>query len=80
MSSKVLVIGGAGALGRGIVHRFARVSWGVTSVGFDANEEAEHNVLLPKSNVLKEAKQTLQEISSRYCIVLHCIVLCHCIV
>uniref|UniRef100_A0AAV1VMA4 Dihydropteridine reductase n=1 Tax=Peronospora matthiolae TaxID=2874970 RepID=A0AAV1VMA4_9STRA len=66
MSSKVLVIGGAGALGRGVVHRFACASWGVTSVGFAANEEAEHSELLPKQNVLKEAKQTLQEISSRY--------------
>ena len=63
---KVLVVGGTGALGRGVVHRFARASWGITSVGFAANEEAEHNVLLPKDNVLQQAKQTLHEISSRY--------------
>ncbi|EGZ28221.1 hypothetical protein PHYSODRAFT_248383 [Phytophthora sojae] len=65
MSKKLLVVGGAGALGRGVVKHFARASWGVTSVGFSANEDAENNVLLPVSNSLKQAEQTLQEISSR---------------
>ncbi|KAL3673539.1 hypothetical protein V7S43_001246 [Phytophthora oleae] len=66
MSKKLLVVGGAGALGRGVVSHFARASWGVTSVGFSANEDAHDNVLLPKSNSLKQAEQTLKEISSRH--------------
>ncbi|POM67362.1 Short-chain dehydrogenase/reductase domain containing hypothetical protein [Phytophthora palmivora] len=66
MSKKLLVVGGAGALGRGVVSHFTRASWGVTSVGFSANEDAANNVVLPKSNSLKQAEQTLQEISSRY--------------
>ncbi|KAL4095964.1 hypothetical protein PRIC1_009331 [Phytophthora ramorum] len=65
MPKKLLVIGGTGALGRGVVSLFARASWGITSVGFTANEDAHNNVILPKSNSLKEALQTLQEISSR---------------
>ncbi|KAG6973694.1 hypothetical protein JG687_00000759 [Phytophthora cactorum] len=66
MSKKLLVVGGAGALGRGVVSNFARASWGVTSVDFSASEDAHNNVLLPKSNSLKQAEQTLKEISSRY--------------
>ncbi|KAG1703027.1 hypothetical protein DVH05_007940 [Phytophthora capsici] len=66
MSKKLLVVGGAGALGRGVVSHFARASWGVTSVGFSANEDAHDNVLLPKSNSLKQAEQTLKEISDRH--------------
>jgi NAD(P)-dependent dehydrogenase (short-subunit alcohol dehydrogenase family) len=65
MSKKLLVVGGAGALGRGVVSRFALASWGITSVGFSANEDADNNVLLPDGNSLKQAEQTLQELSSR---------------
>ncbi|OWZ24689.1 Dihydropteridine reductase [Phytophthora megakarya] len=64
--SKLLVVGGAGSLGRCVVKHFVRASWGVTSVGFSANEDAANNVLLPQTNSLKQAEQTLQEISSRY--------------
>ncbi|GMG16876.1 unnamed protein product [Phytophthora fragariaefolia] len=64
MAKKLLVVGGAGALGRGVVSRFSRASWGVTSVGFSANEDADNNVLLPAGN--SQAQQTLQEISDRY--------------
>lgn len=34
MAKKLLVVGGAGALGRGVVSRFARESWATLSVGF----------------------------------------------
>ncbi|KAF4047319.1 short chain dehydrogenase [Phytophthora infestans] len=64
MSKKLLVIGGAGALGRGVVSHFTRASWRVTSVDFSVSEDASNNVLLPKSNSLKQAEQTLKEISS----------------
>ncbi|EEY65851.1 uncharacterized protein PITG_03380 [Phytophthora infestans T30-4] len=37
MSKKLLVIGGAGALGRGVVSHFTRASWRVTSVDFSVN-------------------------------------------
>ncbi|ETL33977.1 hypothetical protein F441_16197 [Phytophthora nicotianae CJ01A1] len=66
MSKKLLVVGGAGALGRGVVSHFGRASWGVTSVDFSANDDAHNNVLLPNSNSLQQAEQTLKEISSRY--------------
>lgn len=34
MSKSLLVVGGAGALGRGVVSRFARASWAALSVDF----------------------------------------------
>ncbi|RQM18263.1 hypothetical protein DD237_000030 [Peronospora effusa] len=65
MSKKLLVVGGAGALGRGVVNHFTQASWNVISVGFAKNENVENNVLLPESNVLKQADQTLQNILTR---------------
>lgn len=65
MSKKLLVVGGAGALGRGVVSHFARASWSVTSLDFFENADAHHNVLLAESHPLKQAGQTLDEISSR---------------
>ncbi|KAG7400257.1 hypothetical protein PHYBOEH_006394 [Phytophthora boehmeriae] len=66
MANRLLVVGGAGALGRGVVSRFARASWGVTSIGFTANEDADDNVLLTERNSLKQADQVLNDISTRY--------------
>lgn len=34
MAKKLLLVGGAGALGRGVASRFARASWATLSVGF----------------------------------------------
>ncbi|CAI5733522.1 unnamed protein product [Peronospora destructor] len=66
MSKKLLVVGGVGALGRGVVNRFVQASWSVISLGFSKNENVENNVLLSESNALKQADQTLQNVSSRY--------------
>ncbi|CAH0477338.1 unnamed protein product [Peronospora belbahrii] len=66
MSKKLLVLGGTGALGRNVVSYFARASWTVISVGFSKNEEAHSNVIVPESNNLKQAKETMETISSRY--------------
>ncbi|KAL8008396.1 putative short-chain dehydrogenase/reductase SDR, NAD(P)-binding domain superfamily [Plasmopara halstedii] len=65
MSKKLLVVGGAGALGRGVVSHFARASWTVTSVDFTESADAHANVLLSRNNSLELAKQTLDDISSR---------------
>ncbi|KAF9985481.1 hypothetical protein BGZ79_005436, partial [Entomortierella chlamydospora] len=54
MTSRIVVYGGSGALGRAIVSTFIKKQWAVTSIDFFANQEATTNVLLEKSDSLEE--------------------------
>jgi dihydropteridine reductase len=46
MAQKAIVVGGAGALGRAVVSRFARAGWGTTSIDFTSNDEASTSLQL----------------------------------
>ncbi|KAF9296143.1 hypothetical protein BGZ88_000605 [Linnemannia elongata] len=54
MTSNIVVYGGSGALGRAIVSHFIKHQWAVTSVDFNANQEATTNILLEKSDTLEQ--------------------------
>ncbi|KAF9933623.1 hypothetical protein FBU30_005062 [Linnemannia zychae] len=57
MTSSIVVYGGSGALGRAIVSHFIKKQWSVTSVDFNANQEATNNILLNRGDSLEEQGQ-----------------------
>jgi len=50
MSKHLLVVGGAGNLGRAIVNKFSR-DWKVASLDIRANSQAHHNILLGDTSI-----------------------------
>ncbi|KAG2184479.1 hypothetical protein INT43_000388 [Umbelopsis isabellina] len=63
--SNVIVYGGAGALGRHLVSKFAASQWTVTSIDLVKNDQAQHNVLLNIDDSLEaQAKAALDGVKS----------------
>ena len=48
-TKSILVVGGAGALGRGVVSGFSKLAWNVTNVDFERNDIATQNVNLDRT-------------------------------
>lgn len=66
-AKKLVVIGGAGALGRGISAHFSRSkAWKALSVDFSANADADASFVLDKSggSTLTQASNVLQHIKN----------------
>ncbi|CAO3662346.1 unnamed protein product [Umbelopsis vinacea] len=62
--SNVVIYGGAGALGRHLVSKFASNNWTVTSIDLVKNDNAKHNVLLNIDDSLEEqSKAALEGVS-----------------
>lgn len=61
MGKQLLVVGGAGALGRGIISHFKRASWNALSVDFTKNTDSSNEFLLEssKTSALTQTKQVL---------------------
>lgn len=70
MAKKLVVIGGAGALGRGISAHFARSkAWKALSVDFTANADAHASFVFDKSSsssTLTQASSVLEHVKSTY--------------
>lgn len=49
MAKKSLIVGGAGALGRGIINVFKNKGWQVMSMDFKSHEKADSNLILDSS-------------------------------
>lgn len=67
MAKKLVVIGGAGALGRAISTHFSRSkTWKALSVDFSANADADVSFVLDKSggSTLAQASSVLQHVKS----------------
>ncbi|KAH8551231.1 dihydropteridine reductase-like protein [Umbelopsis sp. PMI_123] len=63
--SNVIVYGGAGALGRHLVSRFAANNWTVTNIDLVKNDDAKHNILLNIDASLEEqSKAALEGVSN----------------
>ena len=46
MTCRVIVVGGAGALGRGVLSHFQKASWQTINVDFQSNEDSHENYIL----------------------------------
>ncbi|DBA03292.1 TPA: hypothetical protein N0F65_011651 [Lagenidium giganteum] len=62
MAKKLLVVGGAGALGRGVIARFKKASWAALSVDFTKNAECSDEFVFDAAtkSSLTQAPQVLQ--------------------
>ena len=52
MAKKSLIVGGAGALGRGVIQVFKNKGWKVASLDFASNDKADANIVLQHTDKL----------------------------
>ncbi|TMW60674.1 hypothetical protein Poli38472_000716 [Pythium oligandrum] len=76
MAKRLVVIGGAGALGRGVISRFTRSSWKALSVDFTKNDESTSSFVFDKtsastltqaSHILEHANKTFGKVDAVVC-------------
>lgn len=66
MKSSVIVIGGAGALGRAVVKELSKASLATVSIDFNPNQEAESNVIIEKNSSLATQYKDVRRQLDRY--------------